>query len=150
MGTTFVSSTIWSRKIFAGRRTYIFFLVVNLIEHGDEPLKRKIYLKPTSNGQYIHFDSFVVLKSKQNVILSDIFFFKCLPQSNSLTLCQIPYLIVISSRTDSRTKHAIVLLFFSPGLEITNQAHSAQMFYLHALFSSHTLNNTPSLPRPAF
>jgi hypothetical protein len=44
------------------------FLDADLLRRTDNSIQRKVYRKPTWTGQYIHFDSFVPLNQKRNLI----------------------------------------------------------------------------------
>jgi hypothetical protein len=44
------------------------FLDVSLLRKNDGTFQRKVYRKPTWSGQYIHFNSFVPLSQKRNLI----------------------------------------------------------------------------------
>ena len=46
------------------------FLDVNITWRDNRTLRRAIFRKPTWTGQYIHFDSFIPLKTKRNLIKS--------------------------------------------------------------------------------
>ena len=47
---------------------HLSFLDVNVIKRTDGTLKREIFRKPIWTGQYLHFDSFVPLRQKRNLV----------------------------------------------------------------------------------
>ncbi|KER32108.1 hypothetical protein T265_01730 [Opisthorchis viverrini] len=64
------------------RNGQLSFLGVNVEEKADGTIERKIHRKQTWKGQYIHFDSFVPLQQKRNLIrcLTEIAMKICSPE----------------------------------------------------------------------